>query len=115
MISCLLLLQENWDVLKLLALSFERLLINLTMLFRCRKAAVVITLLGFVPAFEAIPANSFSENAVHKRDTSKYVFAHFMVRGISIYIFKFLVFLNRKNLKQEWLLSLEHIFIGRNR
>jgi hypothetical protein len=45
------------------------------------KTVFAATLLGYTPGSLAIPTNTLSvEDAIIKRDTSKYVFAHFMVR-----------------------------------
>jgi hypothetical protein len=53
------------------------------------KTAFTTALLGYLPAALAVPTNSLSvEDVVIKRDTSKYVFAHFMVRGTSISAFR---------------------------
>jgi hypothetical protein len=63
---------------------------HLTMRLKSLKATFALSLLGYVLAALAIPTDSFSvEEAVVKRDASKYVFAHFMVRGTSILISKF--------------------------
>jgi hypothetical protein len=79
------------------------------------KAAFAFAFLGYVPAALAIPTNSLSvEDAVIKRDTSKYVFAHFMVRESSIFAFRFFAFANYTKLNQGLLLNLTVISIGRH-